>query len=346
VSIPDSLKHRFSRDLSSIQSAQISGPEGFEVAEIPLYEPCGSGEHVYLWVEKVNENTEAVARAIANGLGIPRMAIGVAGNKDRHACTLQYFSATYPGEIDDCLSLDLPGARVLSAVRHGNKLRTGHLKGNRFVLRFSDPVEDDVQKAQAVMAYLGERGMPNDYGPQRFGRDRDNHHQGKALLLADRPGRIQHKLARLYLSAYQAWLFNRLLLARWESISKIWAGDLAVRHPIHHRCFLVQDAADEQARVDKLEISPTGPIYGYKMQQPKGQALELEQAVLAEEELPQNIWKKRICSVSLKGTRRPLRVLVQNGEVQIKDNVLEVRFDLPAGSYATRVLYELTGAGA
>src|SRR5580704_5664766 len=46
-------------------------PEDFVVEEIPAYEPCGEGEHLFLWVEKQDVSGEELLRHVARRLGIP-----------------------------------------------------------------------------------------------------------------------------------------------------------------------------------------------------------------------------------------------------------------------------------
>src|SRR5688572_33485419 len=168
-------------------------PEDFFVQEIPLYEPVGEGEHVYCETQKVNLTTfEAVSR-LARALGVPARSVGYAGLKDARAVTRQLFSVvgTTPERV---MTLGLPDLRVLWAARHGNKLRLGHLKGNRFAIKIRDVRPTDVLKLKPAIDLIKRRGMPNYFGEQRFGRRGDNDVLGAALVRGDDAGVLKQLL--------------------------------------------------------------------------------------------------------------------------------------------------------
>src|SRR5437764_7116812 len=142
--------------------------EDFEVEEVPSYEPCGSGDHLFLWVEKRGMAPEYFARRIANKLGISPGAVGTAGLKDRHAVTRQWVSVPKEAE-PNVPKLDGDGVRVLKTGLHTNKLKPGHLRGNRFKILVRDA--DRAAPADAILDRIRTQGMPNFYGPQRFGHD-------------------------------------------------------------------------------------------------------------------------------------------------------------------------------
>jgi len=160
----------------------------FQVEELPLYEASGTGTHVYLLLEKQGLTTPDALARIASALHVQRKDIGYAGRKDAFAVTQQRISIEH---IDPqaALQLDLPAIKILSATRHNNKLRLGHLAGNRFIVRVRHlelPLDQAVQRAQAVLALLQRRGVPNYFGPQRFGKRCDGQHIGRAILYNDR----------------------------------------------------------------------------------------------------------------------------------------------------------------
>ncbi|MCA9728921.1 MAG: tRNA pseudouridine(13) synthase TruD, partial [Candidatus Eisenbacteria bacterium] len=153
-------------------------PEDFVVAEIPAYEPAGEGEHLFLEIEKRGRTTDDVRRALAKRIGARQDDIGVAGLKDKHAVTTQWMSV--PGKLlseMDATGLGLDGVRVLQARRHRNKLRTGHLRGNRFTITIRGVSEDAHAHARTCVARIIEEGVPNYYGEQRFG------HRGETVTL-------------------------------------------------------------------------------------------------------------------------------------------------------------------
>ncbi len=166
-------------------------PEDFYVEEIPAYLPSGEGEHLYLWIEKRNCNTLHLVQQLAAKLQRKPADFGYAGLKDKRATTRQWISVSAPAatpEInEDALSaLDL-GAdiKILALKRHSNKLRLGHLRGNRFKLNVHAVVPDGLERAQNIIHLLEHTGIPNLFGAQRYGVRVNNHIIGDAILRAD-----------------------------------------------------------------------------------------------------------------------------------------------------------------
>ncbi|MCL4742370.1 MAG: tRNA pseudouridine(13) synthase TruD [Phycisphaerales bacterium] len=159
-------------------------PEDFLVEEIPLYEPCGSGEHLYLFLQKRNLATLEMVRIIAEHFGVHRAAIGYAGLKDKHAITRQVVSVHLPGRSDrEFRHLDHERIAVLWADRHTNKLRPGHLRGNRFSIRVRGVEPTAALAASRMIGLLARVGVPNRVGEQRFGLLENNHLIGRAMIL-------------------------------------------------------------------------------------------------------------------------------------------------------------------
>lgn len=314
-------------------------PEDFEVEELPAYLPGGEGTHLYLWVEKVGRDTMDVVRALSRAAGVPEKEIGYAGLKDRHAKTRQYLSI--PASAEAALqTLELPGVRVLSTTRHGNKLRSGHLRGNRFTLVVRDV--RDVDALEASFQQLVAQGLPNAFGEQRFGRHGDNALMGWLLLMGERlprrPDRFQRKL---FLSALQSELFNRMLAERLNAgeLARAQLGDV-LRKEDSGGLFACEDPLVDQPRVDAFEVSPTGPLFGPKMRAPTHAVAEREQALLTELGLdPEHFQRGR---GETEGTRRPYRVRVGEPVLErLGEGNVRLGFSLPAGSYATELLREL-----
>src|SRR5436190_16526496 len=162
-----------------------SAPEDFVVEEIPAYLPGGSGEHLYLWVEKRDVSAEVLLDRLARGLNVPRGEIGTAGMKDRRAITRQWVSV--PARCEAAVpTLAIEGVTILQSARHGNKLRTGHLKGNRFEIRLREITPAAAEAVPRITAVLREHGVPNLYGDQRFGGDDQTLGLGLALLRGER----------------------------------------------------------------------------------------------------------------------------------------------------------------
>lgn len=313
-----------------------ASPEDFRVEELPLYPLQGEGHHTYLLIEKRQRTTDAVLRDLAQRLDIDRREVGYAGRKDRHAITRQWFSVP---ELDpeQALALELPGARVLEAQKHPHKLRVGHLTGNRFQIVVRDLAEASAEHARQVLAHLEERGLPNRFGPQRFGFEGQNAQRGAELLRAKRL-RGDRRHATLMVSALQSEVFNQVLARR--DFDRFLPGDIAVIHA-SGGLFQVDDPAGEEERLRAFEISPTGPIFGTKMKRPTGTVAELEQQVLDELGIGDARELRPPRGLRLFGSRRALRVQPGNLAATWHGTVLELGFELPAGSYATVLLAEL-----
>ncbi|MDP3920743.1 MAG: tRNA pseudouridine(13) synthase TruD [Candidatus Omnitrophota bacterium] len=324
-------------------------PSDFEVDEVLSYEPCGEGEHAYLLIEKTGISTMKAVRSIARSLGVPEQAIGMAGLKDARAKTRQTLSLHMPGTPE---SLDVRGVRVLNATRHANKLKIGHLRGNRFIIKLREFNSEDVPAMRRVFQRLYEKGMPNYFGVQRFGMHGNTWEIGQAILKEDKA--LARKLAgwhnlqnrrmvAFYVSAFQSWLFNHYLARRIDAIETLWLGDLAFRHD-SGAVFSVEDPRAEQKRVDDFEISPSGPVFGHKMTRATGRAGELEQEILDEFKVkPEDFRTKH--ARRLPGARRALRV--RPGDLSFEEGEDEAGpycklcFMLPSGCYATELLGEI-----
>lgn len=317
-----------------------STPEDFVVEELPAYAPSGDGTHTFLEIEKRALTTDDAVRRICDALGVRREDAGTAGMKDRQAVTRQWISL--PG-VDPAraLGLALDGIRILQAARHPHKLRTGHLRGNRFTLTIRGAT-DGVARARAVLEVLCKSGLPNYFGAQRFGARGDNAALGRALARGERlPGRRSRSELRLLTSAFQSELFNRYLDRRIDDglLATAIAGDL-MRKRDTGGLFAVEDVAEAQTRLDARLLDPTGPMFGARMASPPdgSAARAREDAILAEE----GVAGERIPA---DGTRRPLVVPVEDADAREPEpGVLEISFALPAGAYATGVLAEITKA--
>ncbi|HQR48890.1 MAG TPA: tRNA pseudouridine(13) synthase TruD, partial [Steroidobacteraceae bacterium] len=146
-------------------------PEDFFVEELLGFEPDGRGGYVLVTVEKRGANTGWVAAELARAAGVAVSAVGYSGQKDRHALTRQAFSLPWPAAapVEPCMSFSAEGFRVLAVARHGRKLRPGSHESNRFVIRIREAA-GDTAVIEARLAEIGRRGVPNYFGPQRYGR--------------------------------------------------------------------------------------------------------------------------------------------------------------------------------
>ncbi len=380
----------------------------FQVDELPAYDPCGSGSHVYVQIEKAGITTRQALLDMAAALGVPPSTIGAAGRKDARGITRQVVSVEgiEPSRVQ---ALDLPRIRILDVARHRAKLRPGVLRGNRFTIRLREMAPGRLPDVRGVLRVLTARGVPNYFGAQRFGMRGDTWAIGRSLVTgdfasavrlivggpaADDPAPVAHArtlaaaghyaeaamawpkgfadCARLcraldrmrgdaqraifsldrsvlsfYVSAYQAWLFNRVLAVRIAGLDRLLPGDIALAHRTG-LCAPVTDPAAEQARAARFELSPTGPIVGFAMPTPQGEAGAVELAVLAEAGCAVGALP-RVGPLRCVGGRRPFRCPLEavhdEAGADEAGAYLELRFTLPAGSYATAVLREICKGG-
>ena len=385
-------------DLPGIGGTIKEHVEDFLVEEVPLYAPSGTGQHTFFEIRKEGIPTFHAVRVIARALAVPSGRIGYAGHKDAQAITTQMLSVQgVPPDV--VTALDVPDIRVVWAERHNKRLKIGHLRGNRFTIRVRGVDESALVLCQAILRVLKRRGVPNRYGPQRFGQRGDSARLGRAIVRKDAEGflhaflggphpnesegvrsararyeagdweaaldtfpgnmiderralqalirsrgdfrraylTIPKRLKTFLLSAFQSALFNQVLGARLDTLDRVYAGDLAMKHP-GRSVFRVEDEAVEQPRAARFEISPTGPLFGHKMMQPSGQQGELEAEVLGSEGL--GLQDFRVGDgIKAKGERRALRFQMTDPDLWYDDGVM-LRFELPKGCYATTVLAE------
>jgi tRNA pseudouridine13 synthase len=248
---------------------------------------------------------------------------------------------------EKALAVAVEGVRVIEAKRHGHKLRTGHLAGNRFTLTLRGTT-DGIARARAIVAELAARGMPNYFGAQRFGARGDNATRGRALLEGKLRG-VGRGERRLLASALQSELFNLYLDARIDEglLGTALAGDV-MKKSSSGGLFIVDDVAAAQARLERGEIVPTGPMFGHKMMAPP----EGTPAGARESALLQAAGLDRASFAALgklaEGTRRPLTVPLGAPEVSAGEapEVVIVAVTLPPGAYATVLLDEIRGGNA
>ncbi|MEL7061414.1 MAG: tRNA pseudouridine(13) synthase TruD [Acidobacteriota bacterium] len=313
-------------------------PEDFVVEELPAFEPSGEGPFAWLWVEKRLANTDEVAGQLARALGLAAKHVGWAGRKDRRAVTRQWFSV--PAADADIARLELVDAEILRSTRHHHRLRPGDLRGNRFVLRVRDLDAAQAKAAALRLDGVLARGLPNRFGPQRYGRDGRNAERGLAILRAERAVG-ERRRARLMLSALQSAVFDRVLAARLDTLDAVWDGDVVEVHATGEQRWARGDA-DDQDRAERFDVSPTGLIFGTKVKATRGPMREIEEAAMRAEGLdPRTIEPPR--GLRLPGARRPLRVRPSNASLQLDPSGASatLHVDLPAGVYATTLLAQL-----
>ena len=336
-----------------------SSARDFTVEEIPLYTFTGEGEHLVLQVRKKDMTTWEMLDAISNHVGIRRREMGYAGLKDKHAMTIQYISVLAIHE-EKLKAFTHDKIKILSTVRHNNKIRVGHLKGNRFNIRLKKVLGVQKDKLDSVLKWIKTNGVPNYFGQQRFGNDGDNWVDGKKLI--DGTLKMRDKKTREFLmGSYQSYLFNNWLSKRMElnlllekfseleteqlmnlpkgslkgtkvqtNFFKLVEGDTMMHYP-YGRVFHVEDLESESKRFETKDIAPVGLLPGKKTKLSESTAALLEAPYVED--------------ISLQGARRYAWIQV----TEINKNYVEEKahyelsFVLPKGAYATNVLDVLRG---
>jgi tRNA pseudouridine13 synthase len=318
-------------------------PDDFVVRELALYEPSGTGSHAYARVEKVGRTTRDLVDALA-AAGVPRAGIGVAGLKDKLARTEQWLSVPRRFEAVAFAALAAePGVRLLATDRHRNRLGIGHLRGNAFTVRVRGVLDgspsagaEAAERVALACARLARAGLPNYFGPQRFGLEGRNAVDGVAVARgAKGPG--DPRVGRFLISALQSQVFNLLLAERVQEglLGSVVAGDWARKHDTNGT-FQVEDAALETPRAEAFAISATLPLFGKKVRPSPADAGVREARVLA------HLGLRWIDFVARHGDRRLARLPAPEVAARPDGADLILDFALPRGAYATTLLRELT----
>ncbi|MTI14518.1 tRNA pseudouridine(13) synthase TruD [Sansalvadorimonas verongulae] len=320
-----------------------STPEDFQVCEVLPFDPVGHGEHLFLRLEKTGQNTAWLARQIGKLADVPAVDVSYAGLKDRQGVTEQSFSVRIPGlppenefeQWQEKLSI-IDGVRLISAVRHDRKLRTGALEGNHFVIRLR-AFKGDKNALETLLNKVSTQGVPNYFGEQRFGNG------GHNLIIARKLFSGEIKLARekrgFALSAARSLIFNdvlgeRVAVGTWDQLNE---GDVLTFPDA--RSLIFPDRRDDSIadRFVAGQLIITGPLWGKGKSGCAGAVEELEKTIGARHELFAAGLEKR----GMKQERRPLVAQVKKLSWDWDGDDIELRFFLYKGCYATSVVHEL-----
>ncbi|WP_354670152.1 tRNA pseudouridine(13) synthase TruD [Cobetia sp. 14N.309.X.WAT.E.A4] len=327
-------------------------PEDFRVTELMDFVPEGHGEHQWLWIEKRGLTTDELCRELAGLCDVAPRDIGVAGLKDKQAITQQWVSVWLPGrEAPEHLSEALAekGARVLASVRHPRKLKRGVHRGNRFALRVSGEAVAHPDFETRWQTLIRD-GVPNYFGPQRFGHQ--GHNLGRARAVLIRGWRKRDDRSGMLLSTARSFLFNEVLAARLKA--GCWAtalsGEVFALGGTGSR-FVTDGSEAVETLTRRLadgDIHPTGPLWGTGRGESHAQVAALEQVLASS-------WPQ-LCDglekAGVKAERRPLRLMPANARLEWAITPTQadaeataasawLHFDLPRGSFATGLLREL-----
>lgn len=313
-------------------------PEDFVVEEVLGFAPEGEGEHLWLWIEKRELTTLEVARHLARVCAVSERAVGYSGMKDRVAVTRQWFSVHLPGQpapAELSATLQASGIQLLEQARHPRKLKRGVHRANRFVLRISGAAVNATLETR--WAWLCQHGVPNLFGMQRFGPHGRNLVRARALLA--RGWRKRDDRQGMLLSAARSFLFNELLALRIAdgSWQRLVPGDVAILDGTASQ-FSVAELDDElSARAERLDLHPSGVMWGTGSSRATGVAREFEQVVTERHAgLCQGLERAGVAMA-----RRALRMRLEQPQLTLAGNGARLEFQLPRGGFATAVLHEL-----
>lgn len=323
------------------QSAGLlkASPEDFVVVEDLGFEPDGEGEHILVRILKSGCNTRFVADALAKFLKIHARDVSFAGQKDKHAVTEQWLCARVPGkEMPDLSAFQLEGCTVLEYARHKRKLRLGALKGNAFTLVLREVSQRD--EVESRLQAINTGGVPNYFGAQRFGIGGSNLQGALRWAQSDTPVRDRNKRS-FWLSAARSALFNQIVSERLKKtdFNQVVDGD-ALQLAGRGSWFVAtqEELAELQRRVDEKELMVTASLPGSGEWGTQRDALAFEQSAIAEERALQSLLLRE----KVEASRRAMLLYPQQLSWNWWDDVtVELRFWLPAGSFATSVVREL-----
>ncbi|MCC5856431.1 MAG: tRNA pseudouridine(13) synthase TruD [Idiomarina sp.] len=311
-------------------------PEDFVVNEVLGFEPewAEKGQHHWLLIEKRGLNTDFVARQLARFAGIPAKEVSFSGLKDRQAVTTQWFSVELPA-TREIVWADwvLEGATILSAHRGIRKLKRGAHKANEFVIRIRGLTE--LPEFEARLQKLSQ-GVPNYYGEQRFGRQRNNLTQALEMFAGKRIK--DRNLRSLLLSSARSWLFNHCVSQRLAELDDTaLLGDVVQLSGSHSQFTLMELDDSILNRLATGDIRLTAPLYGRGLSSVALAAAEREDSFIAERQE----WLDGLVRAGVNADRRPMLLVPTDLSVELSDDEAVLSFSLETGAFATSVLREL-----
>lgn len=312
----------------------------FKVEEKLEFELSGSGEHVFLKIEKQGETTDDVANRLAICAQVKKRDIGFAGLKDKSAVAIQWFSVHLPGkDAPDWNPIESASIRVIEFGLNHRKLRRGALASNSFDIVVRNLASTDRQQIDNRLVTISQLGVPNYFGPQRFGFLEQNIEKAEDLFR----GKLKvkdHYRRGLYLSAARSHVFNELLSDRvaQNNWNRAIPGDAFVLEG--SRAFFKPEIIDGEIhrRIQIMDIHPSGVLWGNGQQVVTDEALTIEQNTVKKH----SAFCDGLQAFGLEMDRRSLRLNVIALQWELMDKTsLGLRFTLSPGAYATSVLREL-----
>ena len=313
--------------------------DDFRVDERLGFAPAGQGSHLLLRVRKRDANTQWVARDLARVCGVRAMDVGFAGLKDRHAVAIQWFTVPAGKRAPaEWLGQEGEGYVVIEAHAHARKLPRGALAGNAFRIALRS-FDGDRQATDARLAAIVQRGFPNYFGPQRFGRDLANLKELTGDLAVGETPRV----SRFALSAARSLLFNAVLAERVTGLTwdRLLDGDIANLHGSNSIFPVEGPDSGLRARAEALDLHPTGPLWGTGGMPGSESAAQLEATVLSRFTTVTRL----LAAARLRAARRPLRTVAEDLRWEWSEHesgvTLTLSFFLRSGSFATALIGEL-----
>lgn len=294
----------------------------------------GEGEHLFLLIEKKQLNTEDVVEIIARKLNLKRASISYAGLKDKYGITTQWFSLHLPGKKDPDLDiLHDDNIKIIKTTRHNKKLKIGALKSNTFKIVVKN-FQYDANELDEKIKKIAQSGVPNYFGPQRFGNNASNLEAAWDLLINNKKIRNK-KLRGLYISAARSYLFNQFLSYR--VAENLWpnpvAGDFVMLSGTQS-VFQIEKVDDEiLTRIKENDITLALPLWGEDKTDLRDKAKEIELAALSE----LTAWQKALEHFGARKTYKRATLIPE--DLSFADNTFT--FTLPKGEYATTLLREI-----
>ncbi len=339
------MSHQFKQLFPSHNELNATGtiktqPVDFRVTEIsPEVDFTGDGEHLWLWVEKTDSNTDWVAKQLAHICQVPNRNVGYAGLKDRHAVTQQWFSVQLPQINETDIQKALPSEiKILKTHWHNRKLKTGFLKGNRFELLIRD-IHGAKESIEQNILNIKNQGVPNYFGQQRFGNNMANIQKAKDLF----SGRFKTRnknLKSLLISTARSHIFNNILTARiknqtWDEVID---GDIMQLNN-SHSWFHASEATQTELtqRLADKDIHISAALWGEDEVQSQAECATFEQSIAAQ--TPE--YFPGFEQFRVKQDRRAIRLCPKKLQHEWLKDDLKLTFELPSGAYATVVLAEI-----
>ncbi len=325
-------------------------PEHFKVTELMDIEPSGVGEHYWLDITKTRINTDIIAKSLARFSDVAYRDVGYSGMKDFQAVARQWYSVWKPKGGDlNWSTYEHPGVTLNRVVRHDRKIRRGTHRANHFQIRAEDltGIENVRDYLDNALKRIVDSGVPNYFGPQRFGRGANNLPRALAMLTGE--ARVKDRQLRsVLLSSARSWLFNQVVSERvrngtWQSLFVGEPANLEGSNSV----FIVTDPANESERLAKLDIHPTGPLWGeLKRREKHGADSAASESLSQLEDSVLDDYKRLLDGLEnahVEYQRRAIRAAPKNIKWHFEGNDLCLSFELPKGQFATSVLRELVG---